>query len=182
MTPFYTGKGDTGQTGSLGSGRISKNSTRFEAVGSIDEATSFLGLARALSDSEKIKSIIVKIQQQLYLLMSEISASPEVADQFEKINEDNLSWLEKQIEELADAVEMPREFIIPGESPASSALSVARSVVRRAERRTITLFNAEEIIKPNLIAYLNRLSSLIFVLEVYDSFLSGRGIRLAKEE
>ena len=182
MTPFYTGKGDTGQTGSLGSGRIPKNSTRIEAVGSIDEATSFLGLARALSDSEKIKSIIVKVQQQLYLLMSEISALPEVVDQFEKINEDDLSWLEKQIEELADAVEMPREFIIPGESPASSALSVARSVVRRAERRTIALFNVEEILKPNLIAYLNRLSSLIFVLEVYDSCHSGRGIRLAKEE
>jgi len=182
MTPFYTGKGDAGQTGSLGSGRISKNSTLIEAVGSIDEATSFLGLARALSDSEKIKSIIVKIQQQLYLLMSEISASPEVVDQFKKINEDDLSWLEKQIEELADEVEMPREFIIPGESPASSALSVARSVVRRAERRTIALFNIEEILKPNLIAYLNRLSSLIFVLEVYDSCHSGRGIRLAKEE
>ncbi len=182
MTPFYTGKGDTGQTGFLGSGKLSKSSPRIEAVGSLDEATAALGFARALSDSEKVKSILLKVQKQLYLMMSEISAAPDVADQCVNISENNLLWLEKQINELEDAVEMPGEFIIPGESPASSALAVARTVVRRAERRIVMLFQGGEPFKPILIAYLNRLSSLIFVLEVYDSSLSGRGIRLAKED
>ncbi|MEA3327152.1 MAG: cob(I)yrinic acid a,c-diamide adenosyltransferase [Chloroflexota bacterium] len=182
MTPIFTGKGDKGQTGFLGSGKISKNSARIEAVGSVDEAAASLGYARALTDSEKIKSIILQVQKQLYVLMSEISTASNESDQFDKITENDLSWLENQIKDLEDIVEMPGDFIIPGESPASSALAVARTVVRRAERRTITLLQVGEKFKPILIAYLNRLSSLIFVLEVYETSLSGRGLRLAKED
>jgi cob(I)alamin adenosyltransferase len=182
MTPLYTGKGDSGDTGFLGEGRISKASLRIEAIGSVDEATAALGLARSLSESEKIRSLVLYIQKQLYLLMSELSASPEVADKFDKLNEDDVEWLEEQIDSLEKSVVLPREFILPGESPASGALSLARTIIRRAERRAVALQEAGEVQKPILIVYLNRLSTLLFILEVYESSLSGRGIRLAKEE
>jgi len=181
MSPFYTGKGDAGDTGYLGEGRISKTSLRVEAVGSVDEASAALGLARSLSENEKTRSIVFYIQKKLYLLMSELSASPAAAEQFDKINEDDLDWVEQQIANLEKDVDLPREFIIPGECPASGALSLARTVIRRAERRTVALLASGEISKPVLISYLNRLSSLIFILEVYEATQTGRGIRLAKE-
>ena len=114
--------------------------------------------------------------------MSELSATPETADKFDKISQDDVLWLEKQIESLENSVVLPREFIVPGESTASGALAMARTVVRRAERRTIELFESGEISKSVLLAFLNRLSSLIFILEVYESSLSGRGLRLVNEE
>ena len=181
MSPFYTGKGDAGDTGYLGEGRISKNSLRVEAVGSVDEATAALGLARSLSKNEKTRSIVLFIQQKLYLLMSELAARPAAKEQFDEINENDLDWIEQQIANLEKAVDLPREFIIPGECPASGALSLARTVIRRAERRAVALLESGGISKPVLIAYLNRLSSLIFILEVYEARQTGRGIRLAKE-
>jgi len=182
MTPFYTAKGDSGNTGFLGEGRISKASVKIEAVGSVDEATAAIGLARALSSQEKTRSILLKVQKQLYLLMSELSATPETAEHFDKISDDELGWLETQIADLEKVVTLPREFIIPGENPSSGALSVARAVVRRAERRTVALLDADEIQKPILVAYLNRLSSLLFILEVYEASFSKGGVRLAKED
>ena len=182
MASFFTGKGDTGTTGYLGEGRISKTSIRIDAVGSVDEATAALGLARSLSKSEKISQILLHVQKQLYWLMSEISAALDVAEKFNKINQDEILWVEDQIEHLEKIVVLPREFIIAGESVASAALALARTIVRRAERRTIALFEAGEINKPLLIAYLNRLSSLIFLLEVYEASSSGGGVRLVNED
>lgn len=182
MPPFYTTKGDTGETGFLGAGRVSKTSEKIEAVGSVDEATAALGLARSLTQNEKVKKIILNIQKQLYLLMTELSADQEVADQFKRIDQNDLSWLEEQIDDLERNVDLPKEFIIPGESPASGALALARTVVRRAERRTIALLNESNYHNPLLIAYLNRLSSLVFVLEIYVSSLDGRVVRLVKED
>lgn len=182
MTPFYTAKGDSGDTGILGEGRISKASVRIEAVGSVDEATAAIGLARALSTQEITRSILLEVQKQLYFLMSELSATPETAEHFDKIKDEELGWLETQIAELEKLITLPREFIIPGENPSSGALSVARAVVRRSERRTVALLESDEIQKPILGAYLNRLSSLLFILEVYESSFSKGGIRLAKED
>lgn len=182
MTPFYTGRGDSGKTGFLGEGRISKSSTRIEAVGSVDEASAALGLARAMTESESVQEIILQVQKQLYLLMSELSADSKTADQFDRINQGEVDWLEEHILKLEKTVTMPREFILPGQSPASAALAVARTIVRRAERRAIALFEMEGFKKEVLIVYLNRLSSLVFILEIYESSLSAQHLRLAKEE
>jgi cob(I)alamin adenosyltransferase len=180
MASFYTGKGDTGKTGFLGEGRISKNSVRIEALGSVDEANAALGYARSIAIGPKTKKMLLEVQKQLYFLMSELSASPEVSDRFDKIGDGEIHWLEEGITEIEALVDLKREFIIPGENPSSGALDLARAIVRRAERRTIALFEAEEIGKPILITYLNRLSSLIFILEVYEASLSGHGVRLVK--
>lgn len=182
MTPFYTGRGDSGKTGFLGEGRILKSSTRIEAVGSVDEASAALGLARALTESESVQEIILQVQKQLYLLMSELSADSKTADQFDRIHQGEVDWLEEYILKLEKTVTMPREFILPGQSPASAALAVARTIVRRAERRVIALFEMEGFKKEVLIVYLNRLSSLVFILEIYESSLSAQNLRLAKEE
>lgn len=180
MGSFYTGKGDTGKTGFLGGGRISKNSLRIEALGSVDEANAALGFARSIAIGQKTKDILLEVQKQLYALMSELSASPEESDRFDEINDDEILWLEEVIKDIESLVDLKREFIIPGENPSSGVMSLARAIVRRAERRTIALFESDEIRKPELITYLNRLSSLVFILEVYEASLSGNGVRLVK--
>lgn len=181
MAPFYTGKGDKGETGFLGEGRISKTSLRIEAVGTVDEATAALGLARSLAESDITRTVLLAIQKQLYWLMTELSADPEIADQFDKLGQAEVAWLEAQISVLEERVEMPQAFIIPGQTPASGALALARTIIRRAERRTVGLLEAGEIRKVELVAYLNRLSSLIFILEVHESSLAGGSVQLAKE-
>jgi cob(I)alamin adenosyltransferase len=181
MTPIFTAEGDSGETGFLGRGRISKTSIRIETVGSVDEANAALGFARALIENEKIQSILLHVQKKLYLLMAELSTSPEAADQFDRISQEDINWLESRIETLENEVESPQEFIIPGDTPAGGALDVARTIVRRAERKAVALLEAKEINKPLLIAYLNRLSSLVFILEVYEESQGGGGIRTVKE-
>ena len=182
MTPFYTGMGDSGKTGYLGEGRISKTSLRIEAVGSVDEANAALGFSRSIAIGEKTADTILEIQKQLYFLMSELSASPEIQYRFDKITENEINFLEEKINEFESLVEVPRAFIIPGENPSSGALSLARTIIRRAERRAIALLDADEIKKPLLIAYLNRLSSLVFLLELYEASLSGSEVRLTKRD
>ena len=181
MTPFYTADGDQGDTGYLGKGRISKSSLRIEAVGNVDEATAAIGLARALSVGEKTQTILLTTQKQLYILMSELSASPETASKFDKLDQSHIQWLEEHIKDVEDSIELPREFIIPGGTSASGALALARTIVRRAERRAVAMLEAELIHKSSLIAYLNRLSSLLFVLELYETVISGKTIQLTKE-
>lgn len=179
--PFYTAKGDSGETSYLGEGGISKSSLRIESVGSVDEATAAIGLARALSESEKTNAVLLEVQKHLYILMSELSASPEAADKFDRLNETHIEWLELQIEELEESVNLPKVFIIPGGTPASGALALARTIVRRAERRAVAMLEAHQIKKELLVAYLNRLSSMLFVLEVYESSYTGHEIPLTKE-
>ena len=180
MASFYTGGGDQGDTGFLGEGRISKSSLRIEAVGTVDEVTAALGFARSIAANEKTRDILVNIQKQLYGLMTELSASCENAEVFTRITDKEVDWLEQQVKSIEDVVELPHGFILPGETPASGALSLGRTVVRRAERRVVALFDAGEIQNKELMAYLNRLSSLLFILEVYESSQSGGTVRLAK--
>jgi len=180
MPPFYTAEGDHGDTGYLGKGRISKSSLRIEAVGCVDEANAAIGLARALSVDENTKATLFEIQRHLYVLMSELSASPDVASQFDQLDQGYLVWLEGQIEALEESIDLPREFIVPGSSPASGALDLARTIVRRAERRTVAMLEADLIEKRLLAVYLNRLSSLLFVLEVNESLVSGHDLQFSK--
>lgn len=182
MTPFFTAEGDLGETGILGPGRYSKASPRIEAVGTVDEATAALGLARSLANHSETQRILLNVQKKLYQFMAEISSTESTANQFDIINDSDVQWLEKQIEALEGQVELPKDFIIPGSCPSSSALSLARTIIRRAERRVIALFESKVIQKGILIAYLNRLSSLVFVLEIFEINQSGKSIELAKKD
>src|SRR5512138_1369045 len=146
---FYTGKGDDGTTGLLGKGRVPKNDARMEAVGTLDESSAALGLARASTRDPRCAPLLLVAQRDLYRLMAEVAATPENADQFH-FEPERVVWLEQQIDALGKSVEMPAEFIVPGDSAGGAALSIARAVVRRAERRLVQLFDTHQVSNPAL--------------------------------
>jgi cob(I)alamin adenosyltransferase len=173
MPRFYTAVGDDGYTGLLKEGRVPKNDPIIEAVGAIDEANAALGLARSSCQSPLSKSSILTAQGDLYHAMAEVSASPDNAARFRKVDAERVVWLEAQIETLSTQVQIPNEFIVPGDSFAGAALDLARTVVRRAERHIAGLAHSGVVDNFDLQRYLNRLSSLCFVLELYENQLSG---------
>ena len=183
MNTFYTSTGDDGFTGLLGEGRVPKYHPRTEAVGALDEASAALGLARAMCQDPKSALLLLEAQRDLYHIMAEISATPENAEKFRGITTAKVKWLEDQIDALVATVEMPREFIVPGDTTSGAALAVARTVVRRSERWVARLLHDHEIENGELLRYLNRLSSLCFILELTENQSAGKGKpTLAKSE
>jgi cob(I)alamin adenosyltransferase len=181
MSPFYTGRGDDGTTGQLGEGRLPKHHPRIEALGAIDEAGAALGLARALSRAPQTAPLLVEVQRDLYKLMAEVAAPPKNAARFQSIDPARVAWLEQQIRALDDPALATDEFILPGDTPASAALALARTVVRRAERRAVALFDQKELNNPQVLRYLNRLSSLCFALELLENQAAGQSTSMAKQ-
>lgn len=179
-TIFYTRKGDDGSTGLLGEGRLSKHHPRIETVGDLDEANAALGLARALAQSPEIKTILTNAQKDLYALMAEVAATKENADAFRTIGETHVENLEAQIAVLSEKVAVPKEFILPGETQGGGALALARTVTRRAERRVAALLDEGDLENQSLLAYLNRLSSLCFILELAENQFVGKEAQHAK--
>jgi cob(I)alamin adenosyltransferase len=173
MCAFFTRNGDDGYTNLLGKGRVPKNHPRPEAVGALDEASAALGLARSTCQAEASASLLLAVQRDLYSLMAEIAATPENAASFRGVDSARVEWLEDQIETLSAGVRLPKEFIVPGDSVAGASLALARTIVRRAERWVAGLWHANEIENPELLRYLNRLSSLCFVLELVENQLAG---------
>lgn len=179
---FFTRGGDDGYTGLLGKGRIAKEDPRIEALGAVDEATAVLGLARAHARSAEAPELLLEAQRNLYNLMAEVAASPEIAGQFRAIHAETVARLEAQIESLSTITKIPDQFIIPGDATNSAFFDLARVVVRRAERRVAELAHSGGIANPELLRYLNRLSSLCFVLELREHQVVGKGnITLAKD-
>lgn len=181
MSNFYTRKGDDGTTGLLGEGRLPKYHPRMETIGALDEATATLGLARSLVKDAALQPILRQTQRDLYGLMAEIAATPQNAAQFRSIDASRVTWLESETDALSAKVKMPKEFILPGETQGSGALALARTVTRRAERRVAELLASGEIENQELLRYLNRLSSLCFVLELAENQFSEKETRKAKE-
>ena len=177
---FYTAKGDDGTTGLLGEGRVPKYHARMEAIGTLDESTAALGLARAQCVDPRSGPTLLEAQRDLYKLMAEVAATPDNAKQFHFIDAARVLWLEEQTDALTKQVQMPKQFILPGDSLAGAALSLARTVIRRAERRVVELFDQGEITNPDLQRYLNRLSSLCFVLELLENQAAGKSTSFAK--
>jgi cob(I)alamin adenosyltransferase len=177
---FYTSKGDDGTTNLLGEGRVAKYHARIEAVGTLDESTAALGLARAQCLDPRSGPILIEAQRDLYKLMAEVASTPENAQKFHFIDEGRVKWLEEQTDALSASVEMPKQFILPGDSLSGAALSLARAIIRRAERRVVELYDEQELINPDLQRYLNRLSSLCFVLELVENKAAGHRTTLAK--
>ena len=175
MKNFYTRSGDDGFTGLIGEGRVPKYHQRLEAVGTIDEAAAALGIARAVCQADQSAQIVVIIQKDLYGLMAEIAATPENALRFRAIDNARIRWLEARIDKIGAHIELPEGFILPGDSPAGAAFALARTIVRRAERLVAKLLHEEELENTVLLHYLNRLSSLCFVLELLENQARGKG-------
>ncbi len=166
---YYTRSGDNGITGILGNDRVSKDHPRLEAVGSLDEANAALGMSRAECQLSQTSEILLSVQRDLYHLMAEVAALPENAFRFRVINSQKVHWLEKKIDTISELIEPINEFIVPGDSTAGASLDFARTVVRRAERRLVQLHRTEQLENHSLLQYINRLSSLCFVLELFEN-------------
>lgn len=185
---FYTRAGDDGYTGLLGSGKVAKEDARMEAVGTVDEANATLAIARSLVRSPGANETILQIQRDLYGVMAELAATAENAERFRSITPERVNWLEAQVDALSSQVDIPKEFIVPGDALEGAFLDLARTVVRRAERRVVDLYHRGLIANPELLRYLNRLSSYCFLLELHETLLAkqspGTGsarLTLAKE-
>ena len=174
MTKFYTKTGDDGCTSLLGEGRVAKYELRLEAVGTLDEATAALGLARAFSQATETAPLLVAVQRDLYHIMAETAATPENAERFRAIDEGRVAWLEAQVDAVSALVSLPNEFILPGDSQAGGAMALARTIVRRAERLAAQLIHTKQLENQELLHYLNRLSSLCFALELLENQASGQ--------
>ncbi len=181
-TKFYSTMGDDGTTGLLGEGRVKKYHPRPEAFGAVDEAQAALGVARAAMQDREAAEVVLQVQRDLYHLMAEMAATREAAPKFRKINAECVHWIEAQTDAYGKRLSLPPEFTVSGYTSAGAALDLARTVVRRAERQTVRLFDEGMIDNRELIRYLNRLSALLFVLSRHEDSLGGQGdITLAKK-
>lgn len=170
---FYTRNGDDGTTGLLGKGRVKKYENRMEALGCLDEASAALGLSRAFVCSVEIKEIVLKMQKLLYLVMGEVAADEENRERFSVIKQEHITEVEELIDQLSKKTKIPSEFIVPGDTKGGAFLGFARTVTRRAERRLVEMFDTGLVRNQSLIKFLNRLSSLLFILEIYENSVVG---------
>ena len=174
-----TGKGDDGTTGLLfGGPRIPKDDPRTEAFGTVDEAVAALGLVRAeLRERDEIgrpeafpdlAGLVLRLQRELFVVGAELATDAPARDRLQdgvtRVSEAMVEMLERDLGELERRIEMPREFVVPGETMVSAAIELARTIVRRAERRIVALQRDGHVPGPWLVPYVNRLADLLWVL------------------
>jgi cob(I)alamin adenosyltransferase len=178
---LYTRTGDDGFTGLLGEGRVAKYMPQPEAYGTVDEASAAMGIARASALSIRTKDLLLTAQRDLYHMMAELAATQQVAAQFRAIDAARVQWVEGETDAVTALIELPREFVVPGDTLSGAYLDLARTIVRRAERIVVRLVHDGLVENIELVRYLNRLSSLLFVLSLYEAALSGvKNVTLAK--
>ena len=168
----YTKFGDLGETSLLYGGRISKNDLHTEAYGITDEAVSAMGLARATTDDLRVKDVLRDLQRELFTIAAELATEPDKYELFQQhfqpVTQDMVTNLETIIDGLEEDVEMPKVFILPGGSPSSAAIDLARCIIRTAERRVVALREAGKLTNDLIITYLNRIGDLLFVVARYQ--------------
>ena len=178
---FYSRRGDDGYTDLLGGPRVAKYDLRPEALGSLDEASASLGLARAHAQQEKTRHALIHAQRDLYLLMADIATIAGKHADNPRLTSVQVAGLEQIIADLDPLVSIPKEFVAPGDSVAGAALDVARTVVRRAERVLARLAHEGVLPTPDGMIYLNRLSSLLFGLARFEDAAAGAQPTISKE-
>ena len=170
MVKIYTRKGDDGTTSLWYGGRVAKTDVRTEAYGSLDEANSALGVARSLCGESQadVHDTILALQRNLFVAGAELATAPEAAERLEggisRITDEMVEAVEADIDRYMAQVDLPPHFVIPGGTELSAALDVARSAIRRAERRVVELRDADGLASDVVLRYLNRASDLAFAL------------------
>jgi len=162
---IYTKTGDTGETGLFGGGRVKKSDVRVDAYGEVDELNANLGLARSLGLDPELDALAGRLQEQLFVLGGLIATPPgsKAASSLPKLQPEWVTEMERAIDRFDEALQPLTNFILPGGSAAASALHVARTVCRRAERRVVPLQEADKV-DIACVVYLNRLSDLLFTM------------------
>ena len=172
MTRIYTRGGDDGTTGLLYGGRVDKSDARTESYGAVDEAVAALGMARAVIADPALADHVLQLQRELFVVGSELSTDTRNAHKLRpgvtKVTAEMVDALEKLIDEYTTRTNMPDDFVVPGETQGSAFLDLARTIVRRAERRTVALQRAGGLTDGQAVRYLNRLADLVFVLARYE--------------
>jgi len=169
---LFTGKGDQGMTDLLGD-RVGKNDPRIALIGDLDEVTSHLGFGRAVAASPRSGEWLIEIQRDLYKIMAELAFTDELRPAGYVLSEDRVARLEELTDALTAEVDLPPHFVLPGDTVAGAALDVARAVARRAERSAVTLANEGHLNNPQVLRYLNRLSSFLFLLARFEDHEAG---------
>lgn len=176
---IYTRKGDDGTTGLLYGGRVGKDDVRTEVYGTVDETVSALGVARAAGLVDRVESIVVRLQREMFVVGAHLATAAENLHKLQpgisKVTASMTSALEAEIDELTGEHPLPQEFILPGELMSSAGLDLARSIVRRAERQAVAMQREDLLDDPEILRYLNRASDLLFVLARYEE--AERGLR-----
>jgi cob(I)alamin adenosyltransferase len=172
VTRIYTRKGDDGTTSLWYGGRVAKTDARTEAYGAIDEAGAALGVARSLCgpepDDAELAADILRLQRELFVAGAELATAPEAEERLQegisRIDDDMVAALEPMIDSYMDRVDLPPKFVITGGTILSAQLDVARTVIRRAERRVVALMESGELASEAVMRYLNRASDLVFAM------------------
>lgn len=169
---LYTGRGDDGTTSLIGGVRVPKYDAQPEAYGTLDEASAALGLARATTTDADVRAALLETQRVLYRLMAELATAPEKAAHPlplpYALTADDLARVEALTDAFTARVPVQREFVVPGDTLSGAALDVARTVIRRGERLVARLAHDGRVPNLQVLPYLNRLSSLLFVLGRYE--------------
>jgi cob(I)alamin adenosyltransferase len=161
LNKIYTRTGDNGTTGLVDGSRVSKADPRMAAIGDVDEANSAIGVARAAIGPGSFSEMLARIQNDLFDLGADL-ATPMGIEGALRIVASQVEWLEERIDHLNAALDPLTSFILPAGDPGAAALHLARAIVRRAERTAVGAGEAVEL-SPTALAYLNRLSDLLFV-------------------
>jgi len=162
---LYTRKGDAGTTGLLGPKRVPKDDPRIEAIGAVDELNAAIGVTLAAQKEKRIREALLKVQDDLFTVGAELAVPwPRRAGGLPRVTADHVSRLEEAMEALD--IGRLREFIVPRGSEALTRLHWTRTVARRAERRVVAL-SRREAVNPDLLRYMNRLSSLLYQMAVW---------------
>jgi cob(I)alamin adenosyltransferase len=170
VAKIYTKKGDNGSTSLWYGGRVPKHHGRTEAYGSLDEACSELGVARALCGPEHagLAADVLRLQDDIFVAGAELATAPEAAQRLEdgisRTSEEMVAWLEGRIDHYMAQVELPPQFVIPGGNRLSAQLDVARTTIRRAERHITALNDAGELADETVIHFVNRASDLAYAM------------------
>ena len=177
-----TRRGDGGETGLGGGGRVSKADARVEAYGAIDEVNTMIGLARTLCEDAEICAELRTIQRELFAVGSAISTKPESRKPVPEIGKAMVARLDALIERLENEPGVLRDWSIPGEHRGSAALDVARTIARRAERAAVRYVTGGGVVQPPALEYLNRLSDVLWIAARVVEVRAGVDARLRDAE
>ena len=169
---IYTKTGDTGETGLFGGERVTKDSPRIEAYGTVDELNSFIGLTITEIQDPDVKKLLERIQNQLFIVGSDLATPENGKNEIQRVASEFYIEAEIAIDNFELKLEELKNFIVPGGSKSAALLHVCRTICRRAERRVVELKQTVNSVE-NIIIYLNRLSDLFFVLARYENLVSG---------
>ncbi|MEM7034711.1 MAG: cob(I)yrinic acid a,c-diamide adenosyltransferase [Chloroflexota bacterium] len=171
---FYTRAGDEGTTTIYGQKeRLPKYALRPEAYGIIDEAQAVLGILRASDSQPRTKEMLVRVERDLYLMMGQLAVADNVKLPSKAIDQTDVDWLEQATEEIGETTGGFTDFVLPGDTLSGAQTHLARTIVRRAERAVARLYHEEGLNNIYILRYLNRLSSLLFVLALYEDHHGG---------